>query len=127
MREYRGNTSVAYRLEQPHVPQTERQPQQQGFPAAEKLLYLSSVIVCVAIVSLILAGHATLAETNMEIQKLEREAAALAETNRQLTNEKSDLESGERIRQFAEERGMTLLKERQGSSSTRPSHDDDRG
>ncbi|PTM59229.1 hypothetical protein [Desmospora activa] len=133
MREYRGNTSVAYHLEQPHIPQIERKPQQQGFPAGEKLLYLSSVIVCVVIASFVLSSHVMLTEINLDVQKLEREAAELAESNRQLSNEKMDLESGERIRQFAEERGMMFTPKHQGPSSdnreasTRSSRDDDRG
>ncbi|MDR6224808.1 cell division protein FtsL [Desmospora profundinema] len=130
MRDFRGNTSVAHQLEQPQVPRTEKQLQKQGLPTVEKWLYLTSVIVCVVIASLVLSRHAMLTEINMEVQQLEREAAELTESNRQLTTEKVDLGSGERIRQFAEERGMTLIREKRSPSSgsgSLPVRDDDRG
>jgi cell division protein FtsL len=120
MREFRGNTSVAHQLEQPRVPQIEKQPQKHGLTSGEKLVYLMSVVVCVVIASLVLSRHAMLTEINMEVQKLEREAAELTESNRQLSTEVDSLGSGERIRQFAEEKGMIRVRDL-------PAGKDDRG
>ncbi|PTX51245.1 cell division protein FtsL [Melghirimyces profundicolus] len=107
MREYRGNTSVAYQLEpQPKVAARKEKQPQTGLPAGEKLLYLASVVICVALASGVLSLYAKSAEINMETQKVAQQAEELKEANRGLTERKNELKSGERIRQFALDKGM---------------------
>ncbi|OYD06613.1 cell division protein FtsL [Paludifilum halophilum] len=112
MRENRGNVSVAYQLEQPdRAAKREKQPLRRGLPAGEKLLYLLSVCLCVAIASLVLSRYAVMTELNMRVSDWEQKTVQLQEANRQLETERKELASAERIRRFAEENGMILMEQ----------------
>ncbi|MFC4076539.1 cell division protein FtsL [Salinithrix halophila] len=121
MREYRGNTSVAYQLEsQPKVAaQRESRPLRRGLPAGEKILYLFSVIICVALASLVLSRYAAVAELNVKLQKVEQETVQLQDTNQQLESEQKELKSGERIRRYAEDKGMILAERNRPEKSVK--------
>lgn len=111
--------------------QTKRQPQV-GFPAGEKLLYLASLILCVALASGVLSQYAKAAEVNLKLQQVERQAAAVEEENDAHRERIHALKSGERIRQFAEENGMVRMeKQSPGKTQTdkqkNPARDDERG
>lgn len=133
MKDYRGNTSVAYQMEpQPkQTAQTKRQPQT-GFPAGEKLLYLASLILCVALASGVLSRYAEVAEINLKLQQVERRAVAVEEANQAYRERIHALKSGERIRRFAEENGMIRMEKQSLDNSKtgkqkNPAHDDGRG
>lgn len=107
MMENRGSAARAVAFEETAVKKKKRRLlQTRGLPASEKLLYLFSVVVCVTLAALVISQYAKVTELNMEIQKVEEEAKWLQEINRQLEAEKNMLSSGERIRRFAEMRGM---------------------
>jgi cell division protein FtsL len=107
MMENRGNAARAVSFEETAARQKRRRlSQAKGIPAGEKLLYLFSVVICVALATLVISRYAEVTELNVEIQKVEEEAKRIEEINRQLETEKKMLSSGERIRQFAEMRGM---------------------
>ncbi|GGA32557.1 hypothetical protein GCM10007416_01430 [Kroppenstedtia guangzhouensis] len=110
MRDYRGNTSVAYQMEpQPKKTAQTKRLSQTGFPAGEKLLYLASLILCVALASGILSRYAEAAEINLKLQQVERRVAAVEEANQAYQERIHALKSGERIRRFAEENGMIRM------------------
>lgn len=107
MREYRGNVSVAYQLEQPdRVAQRKKMPQKRGLSAGEKMLYLVSILIVVAVSTLILSRYAAMAELNLQASDIQRNIAQLQEENQQLESETKELMRPERIRRFAEDRGM---------------------
>ncbi|SFS49905.1 cell division protein FtsL [Marininema halotolerans] len=110
MREYRGNASTAFQLEsRPNkANQRERQPRKPGFPTGEKLLYLFSVIICVALALFVLSRYATVTELSMKQAKIEQETTQLKESIQDLESQQKELKSGERIRRYAEEHGMVL-------------------
>lgn len=106
MRQVQGSTAATLDYQVSQKKEKKRVLIRQGVSVPEKLLYLFSVVVCVALASLVLSFYATVAETNLQIQKQEREVERLKESNRLLEMERRDLERGERIRKVAEERGM---------------------
>ncbi|SDW05784.1 cell division protein FtsL [Marininema mesophilum] len=110
MREYRGNASTAFQLESrpKKADQRERQPRKPGFPVGEKLLYLFSVVICVALALLVLSRYAAATELSMKLSKVEQEASQSQETIQELESQQKELKSGERIRRYAEDRGMVL-------------------
>lgn len=112
MMENRGSAAKAAVFEEAAVKKKKRRLlQARGLPAGEKLLYLFSVVVCVALAVLVISQYAKVTELNMEIQKVEEEAKRIQEINRQLEAEKNMLSSGERIRRFAEMRGMVPVED----------------
>lgn len=106
MRENQGSAAVALDYQVAAEEKKKKNLIRQGISASEKLLYLLSVVVCVALASLVLSLYARVTETNVQIQKQKREVERLQEVNRQLETEQRELSRGERIRKFAEERGM---------------------
>jgi len=107
MMENRGSAARAVAFEETAVEKKRRRLlQARGLPAGEKLLYLFSVVVCVALAALVISQYAEVTELNVEIQKVEEETKRIQEINRQLEAEKNMLSSGERIRRFAEMKGM---------------------
>ena len=107
MMENRGGAARAIAYEEVAVKKKKRRLlKAKGLPASEKILYLSSVVICVALAALVISQYAKVTELNVEIQKVEQEMKRLQEINRQLEAEKNTLSSGERIRRFAEMRGM---------------------
>lgn len=106
MREVQGSVAATLDHQVHQTKEKKRVLIRQGISACEKLLYLFSVVVCVALASLVLSFYATVTETNLQIQRQEREVERLKEENRLLEMERRDLERGERIRKVAEEQGM---------------------
>lgn len=110
MRQERGNVAVA----RPLTPTTttakpKKQSRFKGLTTSEKLMYLGSVIVCVALAVLVISRFAMTTEINLAIQETEREIQEAKEVNLQLETEKKKLESVERIRQYAEKKGLQLI------------------
>lgn len=116
-----GNVAVQYQKEKQRKPTSNRNQQQhqnqqpQSNPVrsvispGEKLLYIFSVVVIVAVLSLLLMRVATLSQYNYEIQSMERETAQIEERNSNLQLEVAALSAPERIIKLAqEESGMTL-------------------
>ncbi|SMO48219.1 cell division protein FtsL [Melghirimyces algeriensis] len=110
MREYRGNTAIAYQPEpQPRIlPKKKKRVQRKELPAREKILYMVSIVIFVVLASGILSRYAEVAELHMELQKMERQTAQLEEGNKHLQKKKNELRSADRIRQFAREKGMVM-------------------
>ncbi len=106
MREVQGSTAATLDHQVYQTKEKKKVFIKQGISASEKLLYLFSVVICVALASLVLSFYAMVAETNLQIQKMEREVERIKEENRLLEMERRDLERGERIRNIAEEQGM---------------------
>ncbi|WP_044642468.1 cell division protein FtsL [Risungbinella massiliensis] len=113
MREQRGNVAVAMKpMEQDNSqvsPKRRIRPLLKGLTAREKLLYLSSVVVCVGLAIGVISQYAKVTELSVSIQNTENEIQQIKEVNLQLETEKKRLGSVERIRQFAKENGLTFI------------------
>ncbi|SFJ04841.1 cell division protein FtsL [Thermoflavimicrobium dichotomicum] len=113
MRENRGNVAVALPYRQGSTatkPKQNRRPHFQviGLTTGEKVLYLLSVVVCVALALAVLSQYAEVTELNASINQTETEIRKAKEVNLQLDTEKKKLENTERIRDFAEKNGLYL-------------------
>lgn len=110
MRENQGNVALVFPVEKPKdwgkPTKRSRKSLSKGLPMGEKLLYLFSVILCVALAAVILTRYAKVTELNMAIRETEIKIEKSKEVNLQLETEKSKLENVERIRKFAEEQGF---------------------
>ncbi len=80
-------------------------------------MYLVSVIICAALATAVLSLYAKAAEINMKVQQVEQKTAELQETNQALKQQKKQLKSGDRIRQFAENQGMVLAEKNRPKGS----------
>ncbi|MBN2908371.1 cell division protein FtsL [Polycladomyces sp. WAk] len=113
MKKYRGNVAMAVvenrrqSTRQSKRPRTERA---HGLTTGEKLLYLLSVMVCVALASVILSKYAELTALNISAQQMDRQIRELQETNQQLEIQQKQLSSGERAREYAKQKGMKRAK-----------------
>jgi cell division protein FtsL len=113
-----GNVAVQYQKEKQRKPINKRNQQQQQpqknpvrsvFSTGEKLLYILSIIVVVAVLSSLLMRMATISQYNYEIQSMEKETAQIEERISNLQLEVATLSSPERIIKLAQEEwGMAL-------------------
>ncbi|MDN4594962.1 cell division protein FtsL [Polycladomyces subterraneus] len=113
MKEYRGNVAMAVVEERRRGTRQSKQPRTErahGLTTGEKLLYLLSVVVCVALASVILSKYAELTALNLSSQQMDRQIRELQETNQQLEIQQKQLSSDERIREYAEQKGMKRVK-----------------
>lgn len=113
MKKYRGNVAMAISTERRQSDGLSNRPrtvQTHGLTTGEKLLYLLSVVVCVALASFILSKYAELTVLNFSIQQMDRQIQELQETNQQLEIQKKQLSSDERIREYAVQKGMKPVK-----------------
>jgi cell division protein FtsL len=112
MKEDRWNVAVARPLtpaaQERKKRESKQQPLLKGLPVGEKLLYLSSVVVCVTLITTVISQYARATELSVHIQKTEQQIEKAQKVNLQLETEKKNLESAERIRQFAESKGLEL-------------------
>ncbi|WP_124727715.1 hypothetical protein [Staphylospora marina] len=109
MRENRWNTATAMKITRPEPKRNvKRKPLFKGLPVGEKLLYLSSVIIGVAMLSSVLSQHARVTELAVEIRQLDKQIEETERAKLKLETEKMQLTSPEQIRQFAESRGLEL-------------------
>lgn len=107
------NTAVARQLQPSQIERgvfEERQakPLLKGFPVGEKLLYLFSVLICVALALIVTSKHAKVAELNLGIQNMDTRVQEMNKMNVQLQTQKEQLSSIENIRTFAEHKGLEL-------------------
>lgn len=113
MREQRGNVAVARkRVEETHLqesPKKRIRPLIKGLSTGEKVLYLSSILVCAALAIAVVSQYAEVTELSVSIQKTENEIKRVKEVNLQLETEKKRLGSVDRIHRFAIENGLTLI------------------
>ncbi len=112
MRENRGNVAVAIKYKQPSTQKKPKPKKSQikivGLTTSEKVLYLFSVVVCAALSIGVLSMYAEVTELNSSINEIETEIRKTKEVNLQLDTEKKQLESTERVRDFAEKNGLYL-------------------
>ncbi|MGA8943202.1 MAG: cell division protein FtsL [Thermoactinomyces sp.] len=109
MREDRFNAAVARPLDKPYTrKKKKRLAPLKALPTGEKLLYLFTVIVCVAMAVIVLSRFAKVTELNVAIQNTEQEIKKAEKEIQQLETESSQLRSVERIRKFAEQKGLEL-------------------
>lgn len=109
MRENRSNVAVARPLtDSTAAVKKKKKPLLKGLPIGEKLLYLFSILVCVTLALTVISGYAKITELNVAIQKTENEIKQAQKVNLKLETEKKKLGSVERIREFAESKGLEL-------------------
>ncbi|TCP70434.1 cell division protein FtsL [Baia soyae] len=120
MRQERGNVAVARPLTPTSTStqvKAKKQPLIKGLTVPEKLLYIGSVIICVALTVLVVSRYAETAELNLAIQKADKEIQQVKEANLQLEAEKNKLQSDARIRQYAEQNGLQIIESKKISSA----------
>jgi cell division protein FtsL len=116
-----GNVAVQYQKEKQKKPinkqnqqqhqhqQPHRNPVRPVISTGEKLLYILSIIVVVAVLSSLLMRMATISQYNYEIQSMERETAQIEERISNLQLEVATLSAPERIIKLAQDEwGMEL-------------------
>jgi cell division protein FtsL len=110
MRADRFHGSAAKQLHKPYRGERKQKKPTpfKAFPTGERLLYLFSVILCVALAVLVLSRYAKVSELNVAIQNTELEIEKVEKENLQLETEANKLRSVERIRKFAEQKGLEL-------------------
>ncbi|NHN28665.1 cell division protein FtsL [Paenibacillus agricola] len=77
-----------------------------SLPVQEKLLYLFTVLVCVAVASLIIWRYAQIYEMNTKIMKIENDIQVLQAENSVLKHKVETLSSPDRLRIEADKFGM---------------------
>ncbi|GAA4857877.1 hypothetical protein GCM10023310_41310 [Paenibacillus vulneris] len=90
-----------------------------SLPVQEKLLYLFTVLVCVAVASLIIWRYAQIYEMNTRIMKLESDIQMLQAENNVLKRTIDKLSSPDRLREEAKKWGMVPTDEKQISKVAR--------
>ncbi|MFE5319875.1 cell division protein FtsL [Paenibacillus sp. NPDC056579] len=90
-----------------------------SLPVQEKLLYLFTVLVCVAVASLIIWRYAQIYEMNTKILKLETDIQKLQAENSVLKHKVDGLSSPDRLRQEATKLGMVPPDDKQISKIPR--------
>ncbi|WP_028549277.1 cell division protein FtsL [Paenibacillus sp. UNC451MF] len=90
-----------------------------SLPVQEKLLYLFTVLVCVAVASLIIWRYAQIYEMNTRIMKLETDIQMLQAENSVLKRSVDKLSSPDRLREEAKKWGMGPTDEKQISKVAR--------
>jgi cell division protein FtsL len=111
MRENRWNTATARTIIDSGAKPRARErkaPLLKGLPVGEKLLYLASVVVGVALLSSVLAQYARVTELGVAIRQTEKAIEKTRRTQLQLESERMKLTSPEKIREFAESHGLEL-------------------
>lgn len=78
-----------------------------SIPVAEKLLYLVTIFGIVIVASVIISKYAELYDISLHIKQVNTEMQGMQLEVQQLQREVQTLNNPERIRQFAEEHGMT--------------------
>jgi len=86
-----------------------------SLPVQEKLLYLFTVLVCVAVASLIIWRYAQIYEMNSKILRLETDIQKLQAENGLLKRKVDGLSSPDRLRQEAIRLGMVPADDKQVS------------
>ncbi|MEK0313063.1 cell division protein FtsL [Cohnella sp. 56] len=91
--------------QRPAAAQTAAYVRRKTIPVGEKLLYLLTVFVCVAVAGLILYRNANLYEMNRTIQKITSEYETSADQTKELQREVDKLKDPARISRLAAEKG----------------------
>lgn len=91
--------------QQRSAPQQASQARRRGIPVGEKLLYLLTVFVCVAVAGLILYRNANLYEMNRTIQTVTSDYETAASQTKELQREADKLKDPARISKLAAEKG----------------------
>lgn len=104
------NTAVARPLNPSSTVETKKRKRVlfRGVSVGEKLVYLFSVIICVALTVAVISQYAKVTELNIAMSQVEKEIDQTKKVNLQLETEKKKMESVERIRKFAESKGLEL-------------------
>ncbi len=76
-------------------------------PMGEKLLYLFTVLLCVAIAGLIISRYTQIYDSNMKMKQLNTQYQTLTVEMEEMKRQVEMLSSPERIRKMAEIQGMT--------------------
>ncbi|PRZ16987.1 cell division protein FtsL [Laceyella sediminis] len=110
MRRDQYNVAVARPFEKPYtkVRDKKQKAPRTTVTMGEKLLYLSSVIVCVALALVVLSKYAKVNELNVALQETNAAIEEAHKVNFKLETEKKKLADVERIRKFAESNGLEL-------------------
>lgn len=109
MRENQGNVALAVPVKRKQAPVKAAKSLKKAYlTVGEKLLYLFSVVICVLLASIVLSKYAKVAELNVSIHQVTTQIDQTKKVNLQLETEKKKLGSVERVRKFAEDRGLQL-------------------
>lgn len=117
-----GNVAVQYQNHKRRKLQPKRKQQKRpehrpapqkssgvGISTGEKVLYILTIFLVVAVLSALLTANASISQMNYEIQHLEREVALIEEQNANLQLEITALSSPDRIIDIAtNELGMMM-------------------
>jgi|HigsolmetaGSP12D_1036236.scaffolds.fasta_scaffold00784_5 cell division protein FtsL len=109
--QYYGNLAVQPERKTPggapgRRPQADRKVRRRSIPVYEKLLYLLTVALLVAVASFIVYRYAEIYQTNRQIQNVSNGLAQIEADNKQLEQQIRELSDPERIRKMAESYGM---------------------
>lgn len=77
-----------------------------SIPVQEKLLYIFTVFLCVAVAGVIIFRYAQIYDMNLEIKQLNNSYQSLTIEMEEMKKEVEKLSNPERIRQLAESQGM---------------------
>lgn len=110
-----GNLAIEQRTEnKPKVKETKKIVyRNKSIPVQEKLLYLFTVIICVAVAGVIIWRYAQIYEMNSDIKKIEQQIRQLEAENSVLKHKVEALSSPERLKQEAGKLGFGVPDEKQ--------------
>lgn len=104
-----GNLAYQYRESYAYNQVTGEEKKKKTMPVKEKLFYIFAVLFVVLLASIVISGYAQIAESNYEIQKLEKSISTINQNNEDLQRKIAELSSPDRILKLAQEKlGMTL-------------------
>jgi len=111
-----GNLAVERKLPNPQKP--EREPRkkiyrQKGLSVREKLFYLFTVVICVAVACVIVWRYAHIYKMNSEIHQIQKQISQLEASNNELNRQISKLQSYDRLLAEAKRLGMVPVDDKQ--------------
>jgi cell division protein FtsL len=89
------------RVTQQPAPQIQRDP-----ASKEKLAWMGTILLCIAIAVILISRYALIAEQNYELLAMRQQAASLQAGNSMLRDQVNQLSSPDRIIQIAKQLGM---------------------
>ena len=110
----RGNLAVDQKTKPSAMhPERNPAPSPRSLPMQEKLLYLFTVVVCVAVACAVIWRYAQIYEMNVQIHNIENRISQLEAENSKLKMEISKLQSPQRLIDEAKKRGFEPVAENQ--------------
>jgi len=111
-----GNLAVERKLPNPQKP--ERDPRKKiyrpkGLSVRDKLFYLFTVVICVAVACVIVWRYAHIYKMNSEIHQIQKQISRMEASNNELNRQISKLQSYDRLLTEAKRLGMVPVDDKQ--------------